>query len=64
MMIVLLIAGIGFVLAGLLGVAYGIPVKEFSFGNTLILAGAVAACTGMMIGFSWSSASWGRRASG
>ena len=46
MIVVLLIAGIGFVLTGLLAVAYGIPVKEFSFGNTLILAGAVMACTG------------------
>jgi hypothetical protein len=46
MMVVLLIAGIGFFLAGLLGIAFGIPVKEFSFGNTLILTGAVTACTG------------------
>ena len=48
-MIVLLIAGIGFLLAGLLGIGFGIPVKEFSFGNTLILAGAIAACTGMIM---------------
>ena len=49
MMIVLLIAGIGSVLAGLLAIAFGIPVKEFSFGNTLILVGAVAVCTGMIL---------------
>jgi hypothetical protein len=49
MIIGLLIAGIGFLLAGLLGIAYGLPIKEFSFGNTVILAGAVTACTGMII---------------
>jgi hypothetical protein len=49
MMIALLIAGIGFLLAGLLGIAYGIPIKEFSFGNTVIIAGAVTACTGMIM---------------
>jgi hypothetical protein len=54
MMVVLLIAGIGFVLAGLLGVAFGIPVKEFSFGNTLILTGAVTACTGAIMLALWT----------
>jgi hypothetical protein len=49
MMIALLIAGIGFLLAGLLGIAYGIPIKEFSFGNTVIIAGAVTACTGTVM---------------
>ncbi len=49
MTVALLIAGIGSLLAGLLAIAFGIPVKEFSFGNTLILAGAVAACTGMVM---------------
>jgi hypothetical protein len=49
MIIGLLIAGIGFLLAGLLGIAYGLPIKEFSFGNTVIIAGAVTACTGMVI---------------
>jgi hypothetical protein len=48
MMVVLLIAGIGFLLAGLLEIVFGIPVKEFSFGNTLIISGSVAACTGMI----------------
>jgi hypothetical protein len=48
MIIVLLIAGIAFLLAGLLGIALGVPVKEFSFGNTMILAGVVSACTGMV----------------
>src|SRR6476620_7452310 len=49
MMVAMLIAGIGLLLAGLLAIGYGIPVKEFSFGNTLILTGTVAACTEMII---------------
>jgi hypothetical protein len=49
MMVVMLVAGIGCLLAGLLAIGFGIPVKEFSFGNTLILTGAVAACTGLII---------------
>src|SRR5271169_5939022 len=49
MMILLLIAGIGAVLAGLLAIAFGIPIKEFGFGNTLILVGVIAACTGMIL---------------
>jgi hypothetical protein len=55
MVIVLLIAGIGFVLAGLLAVVFGMPVKEFSFGNTLILAGAIMACTGMLMLGLWTA---------
>ena len=39
MMVVMLVAGIGCLLAGLLAIGFGIPVKEFSFGNTLILYG-------------------------
>jgi hypothetical protein len=54
MVAVLLIAGIGFLLAGLLAIGLGIPVKEFSFGNTLILVGAVAACTGMIMLGLWT----------
>jgi hypothetical protein len=49
MTVVWLIAGIGCLLAGLLAIGFGIPVKEFSFGNTLILTGTVAACTGMIM---------------
>ncbi len=48
-MIVMLVAGIGCLLAGLLAIGFGIPVQEFSFGNTLILSGAVTACTGLII---------------
>jgi hypothetical protein len=49
MMVVMLVAGIGCLLAGLLAIGFGIPVKEFSFGNTLILSGAVAACAGLVV---------------
>src|SRR6204780_3590782 len=54
MMVVLLIAGIGIFLAGLLGIGFGIPVKEFSFGNTLIVTGVVTACTGMIMLSLWA----------
>jgi hypothetical protein len=49
MVVVMLIAGICLVLAGLLAIGFGIPVKEFSFGNTLILTGAMAACSGAIM---------------
>jgi hypothetical protein len=48
-MTMLLIAGIAVLAAGVLAILYGIPIKEFGFGNTLILAGAVAACTGVIL---------------
>jgi hypothetical protein len=52
MVLFLMVAGIGLLLAGLAAIGFGIPVKEFSFGNTLIFTGTVAACTGMvMLGF-------------
>jgi hypothetical protein len=54
MMAVSLVAGIGLVLAGLLAIGFGIPVKEFSFGNTLILVGAVAICTGIIMLGLWT----------
>lgn len=48
---VLLVGGIGFLLVGLLAIGFGVPVKEFSFGNTLIVTGAIVACTGaIMVG--------------
>jgi hypothetical protein len=53
MMAVLLSAGIGFLLAGLLAIGFGVPVKEFSFGNTLMLMGAVSACTGVILFGLW-----------
>ena len=45
-MIALLIGGTVILCIGLLTVVFGIPIKEFSFGNTMILAGAVVSCTG------------------
>src|SRR3954454_8055490 len=52
-MAILLVAGILVVAAGLVAIVMGIPVKEFSLGNTLILAGTVAASAGaVLIGLS------------
>jgi len=48
-MTVLFVAGIGVILAGLLAIGFGIPVKEFGFGNTLILTGTIVACTGLVM---------------
>jgi hypothetical protein len=53
MMIAMLVAGIGCLVAGLLAVGFGIPVNEFSFGNTLILSGTVTACAGLIILSLW-----------
>ena len=49
MTIGMLVAGIVCLLAGLLAIGFGIPINEFGLGNTLILAGAVTACTGLII---------------
>jgi len=48
MMVVLLVAGIGLLLGGLLTVGLGIQL-DLSFGNTLLLTGAIVACTGVMM---------------
>ncbi|ANW00729.1 hypothetical protein [Bradyrhizobium icense] len=53
MMIVMLVAGIGLVLAGLLAIGFGIPIKEFSTGNTLIIAGVIGVCTGAIMLALW-----------
>jgi hypothetical protein len=55
MMLVLLIAGTGLLLAGLLTVGAGIQM-DLSFGNTLILSGTVAACTGVIMLSLWAVA--------
>jgi hypothetical protein len=55
MMIVLLVAGIGFLLAGFVAIAFGIPINEFGFGNTLIVAGTVTSCTGMLLLGLWTA---------
>jgi hypothetical protein len=51
---VLMIGGIGLLLLGIVAISFGIPVKEFSFGHTLILSGAIVACTGIMMLGLWS----------
>ncbi len=48
-MIGLLIGGTVVLCVGVLTIVFGIPIKEFSFGNTMILAGAVVACTGLLL---------------
>jgi len=53
MTIGMLVAGIACLLAGLLAIVFGIPINEFGLGNTLILAGAVTACTGLIILSLW-----------
>jgi hypothetical protein len=51
---VLLIGGLGLLVLGLVAIGFGIQDKEFSFGHTLILAGAIAACTGIVLLGLWS----------
>jgi hypothetical protein len=48
MMLVVLIAAIGLLLAGLVTIGLGIEL-DLSFGNTLVLAGAIVACTGVLM---------------
>ena len=53
-MIFLLISGILVLCAGLLAIVFGIPIKEFSFGNTMIIVGSIVACSGFIqIGLSF-----------
>jgi len=54
-MMAMLVAGIACLLAGFLAIGFGIPVNEFSFGNTLILAGAMAVCAGLIILSMWAA---------
>jgi hypothetical protein len=49
MIIVLQVAGAFAALIGVVALYYGIPVKEFSFGNTLILVGTMSLCTGAIL---------------
>jgi len=48
-MIALLIGGTVVLCIGLLTVVFGIPIKEFSLGSTMILAGSVVSCTGLLL---------------
>jgi hypothetical protein len=49
MAILLIILGVFSVFAGLGMITYGIPVKEFSWGNTLILSGTTAVVGGVIV---------------
>ncbi len=49
MSLALLIAGIFAVVAGLLAVAFGFTVREFSLGSTLIISGTIGVCSGMLL---------------
>jgi hypothetical protein len=49
MMVGMLVAGTGLVLAGLLAIGYGITINEFSTGNTLIVSGVTGFCTGAIM---------------
>jgi len=48
-MVLLLIAGIAAFTIGIIALGFGIPIKEFSFGNTMILTGAIVASTGLVL---------------
>src|SRR5262245_30674698 len=56
MLMVLLGAAIVLLLAGLGALGYGVQYKEFGFGNTLVVAGAVAACSGFLMLGLWAVA--------
>jgi hypothetical protein len=49
MPIVLFVLGIVCAVGGVAAIVYGIPVKEFSFGNTLILAGTTGLVGGLIV---------------
>ena len=52
-MIVLLAAGIGVCIMGLLAIGFGIPISDTSFGNALLIAGVVILCTGLILVGMW-----------
>lgn len=49
MSVALYVVGGFAVIAGIIAAAFGIPVSEFSFGNTLIIAGTVATVGGLIV---------------
>ncbi len=55
MVVVLVLAGIGLLVAGLVAIGFGIQINEFSLGNTLIVAGTVSTCTGMLLLGLWTA---------
>lgn len=52
-MIVLLAAGVGVSVLGLLAIGFGIPISDSSFGNALLIAGVVILCTGFVLIGMW-----------
>lgn len=52
-MIVLLAAGVGVCVVGLLAIGFGIPINDTSFGNALLIAGVVILCTGLILIGMW-----------
>jgi hypothetical protein len=55
-MIVLLAAGIGVSVLGLLAIGFGIPIADTSSGNALLIGGVVVACTGLVLLGMWLAA--------
>ncbi|MBR0717717.1 DUF308 domain-containing protein [Bradyrhizobium liaoningense] len=49
MALALMIAGVVAVVAGLLTILWGISLKEFSLGSTLIMSGTIGVCSGMLL---------------
>jgi hypothetical protein len=49
MSVLLYLLGILSLLGGIAAIGFGVPVKEFSFGNTLILAGATGLVGGLIV---------------
>ncbi|MBR0956213.1 DUF308 domain-containing protein [Bradyrhizobium japonicum] len=49
MNLALLIVGICAVLAGLLAIIFGLTIREFSLGGTLIISGTIGVCSGMLL---------------
>jgi hypothetical protein len=49
MSVALLIAGIFAVVAGLLAVAFGYSIRDFSLGSTLIISGTIGVCSGLLL---------------
>jgi len=52
-MIMLLAAGVGVCVLGLLAIGFGIPISDTSFGNALLIAGVVILCTGLILLGMW-----------
>lgn len=48
-MVALLLVGTAMLCGGLLTVVYGISIKEFGLGSTMIISGAVVTCTGLLL---------------